>query len=74
MVAVELFEGGDVHRPAAALTQQIVKAAAQAGLILLSCGTYANVIRILVPLTAPDAVLDEGLTIIGKVFDRLCRD
>jgi 4-aminobutyrate aminotransferase/(S)-3-amino-2-methylpropionate transaminase len=73
MVAIELFEDGDVKRPAAALTQQVVKAAAQAGLILLSCGTYANVIRILVPLTASDAVLDEGLTILGSVFDQLAQ-
>jgi 4-aminobutyrate aminotransferase/(S)-3-amino-2-methylpropionate transaminase len=31
---------------------------------LLSCGTYGNVIRILVPLTASDAIVEEGLTII----------
>jgi 4-aminobutyrate aminotransferase/(S)-3-amino-2-methylpropionate transaminase len=31
---------------------------------LLSCGTYGNVIRILVPLTASDAIVDEGLAII----------
>jgi 4-aminobutyrate aminotransferase/(S)-3-amino-2-methylpropionate transaminase len=73
MVAMELFEDGDLKRPAAALTQKIVKAAAEAGLILLSCGTYANVIRILVPLTASDAVLDEGLTILGSVFDHLAQ-
>jgi 4-aminobutyrate aminotransferase/(S)-3-amino-2-methylpropionate transaminase len=70
MVAIELFEDGDLKRPAAALTQTIVKAAAGAGLILLSCGTHANVIRILVPLTASDAVLDEGLAILGSVFDQ----
>jgi 4-aminobutyrate aminotransferase/(S)-3-amino-2-methylpropionate transaminase len=73
MVAIELFEGGDLKRPAAALTQKVVKAAAEAGLILLSCGTHANVVRILVPLTASDAVLDEGLTIIGSVFDHLAQ-
>ncbi|WP_028999256.1 4-aminobutyrate--2-oxoglutarate transaminase [Azohydromonas australica] len=73
MVAVELFEDGNVKRPAAALTQKVVKAAAEAGLILLSCGTHANVVRILVPLTASDAVLDEGLTIIGSVFDHLAQ-
>ena len=39
--------------------------AAQRGLILLTCGTYGNVVRILVPLTASDAVIDEGLAIIG---------
>jgi 4-aminobutyrate aminotransferase/(S)-3-amino-2-methylpropionate transaminase len=73
MVAIELFEDGDVKRPAAALTQQVVKAAAQAGLILLSCGTHANVIRILVPLTASDALLDEGLALLGSVFDQLAQ-
>jgi 4-aminobutyrate aminotransferase/(S)-3-amino-2-methylpropionate transaminase len=73
MVAIELFEDGDLKRPAAALTQQVVKAAAQAGLILLSCGTHANVIRILVPLTASDALLDEGLALLGGVFDRLAQ-
>ena len=31
------------------------------GLVLLSCGTGFNVIRILVPLTASDAILDEGI-------------
>ena len=34
------------------------------GLILLTCGTYGNVVRILVPLTASDAIVDEGLAII----------
>lgn len=35
--------------------------AARRGLVLLSCGVHANVIRILVPLTASDELLDEGL-------------
>jgi 4-aminobutyrate aminotransferase / (S)-3-amino-2-methylpropionate transaminase / 5-aminovalerate transaminase len=32
----------------------------------LSCGVYANTIRILVPLTASDAIVDEGLDIIER--------
>jgi 4-aminobutyrate aminotransferase/(S)-3-amino-2-methylpropionate transaminase len=75
MVAVELFKPGSsgAHRePDVVLTQAVVKAAAQAGLILLSCGTYGNVIRVLVPLTASDALLDEGLAILAECFDR-CR-
>ncbi len=71
MVAIELGKDGDPHRPDAELTSAVVKAAAQRGLILLTCGSYANVIRILVPLTAPDALLDEGLAIIGECFDQL---
>jgi 4-aminobutyrate aminotransferase / (S)-3-amino-2-methylpropionate transaminase / 5-aminovalerate transaminase len=35
----------------------------------LSCGLYANVIRILVPLTASDAIIDEGLSIMAQAFD-----
>ena len=68
MVAIELFEGGDVHRPDAVFTKKVVTEAARRGLILLSCGTYGNVIRILVPLTAPDALLEEGLAILADSF------
>ena len=69
MVAMELFEGGDVARPDAELTHRVVAEAARRGLVLLSCGNHANVIRILVPLTASDAVLDEGLRVLSDSFD-----
>jgi 4-aminobutyrate aminotransferase/(S)-3-amino-2-methylpropionate transaminase len=71
MVAIELFKNGDPGQPDAALTSAVVKAAAQRGLILLSCGVYGNVIRVLVPLTASDALLDEGLAVIAATFDDL---
>ncbi|SDI30798.1 5-aminovalerate/4-aminobutyrate aminotransferase, partial [Pseudomonas benzenivorans] len=71
MIALELFEGGDVHKPNAALTAQVVAKARDKGLILLSCGSYGNVLRVLVPLTAPDAQLDQGLAIIKECFDEL---
>src|SRR3989344_2940150 len=61
----------DVHKPNAALTGQIVAKAREKGLILLSCGTYGNVLRVLVPLTAEDALLDRGLAIIAECFDEL---
>ncbi|NRF69710.1 4-aminobutyrate--2-oxoglutarate transaminase [Aquincola sp. S2] len=69
MVAIELFRDGDPHQPDGALAKAIVTAAAQAGLILLSCGPSGNVIRVLVPLTASDALIDEGLAILARVFD-----
>lgn len=68
MVAMELFENADPARPDATLTKRVVSEAARRGLILLSCGTYGNVIRILVPLTASDALLDEGLQILADSF------
>ena len=64
MVAVELCKNGDLHQPDADLTKRVCAEAGQRGLILLSCGTYGNVIRILVPLTASDTIIDEGLAII----------
>ena len=71
MVAIELFEQGDLARPAAALTRDVVAEAARRGLILLSCGTYGNVIRVLVPLTASDLLVDEGLSILADSFAAL---
>ncbi|MEO4048066.1 4-aminobutyrate--2-oxoglutarate transaminase [Pseudomonas sp. CAU 1711] len=71
MIAVELFENGDLHKPNAALTGAVVAKAREKGLILLSCGTYGNVLRVLVPVTAPDAQLDKGLAIIAECFDEL---
>ncbi len=65
MVAMELCQDGNPHRPDAALAKALATHAAQRGLILLTCGTYGNVIRILVPLTASNALIDEGLAIIG---------
>lgn len=71
MIAVELFEQGDLTRPANNLVNQIVAKARAKNLILLSCGTYGNVLRILVPLTASDEQLRRGVEIIDQCFDEL---
>ena len=71
MVAMELCKNGDPHQPDADLTKALAAEATKRGLILLTCGTYGNVVRILVPLTASDAVLDEGLAIIAASLDAL---
>jgi 4-aminobutyrate aminotransferase/(S)-3-amino-2-methylpropionate transaminase len=68
MVAIELCKGGDIHQPDADLAKRLVAEATKRGLILLSCGTYGNVIRVLVPLTASDALVDEGLAIIDAAL------
>ena len=71
MIAVELFVDGDSHKPNAAAVASVVAKARDKGLILLSCGTYGNVLRVLVPLTAPDEQLDKGLAIIEECFSEL---
>ncbi|MDD2809347.1 4-aminobutyrate--2-oxoglutarate transaminase [Rhodoferax sp.] len=64
MVAIELCKNADPHQPDANLAKALAATACQRGLILLTCGTYGNVVRILVPLTASDAIVDEGLAIL----------
>jgi len=68
MVAIELFTPTPDRRPDAALTKAVVSRAAEKGLILLSCGVYGNVIRILVPLTASVDLVDEGLQILDEAI------
>jgi len=71
MVAIELFKDGDRSKPDADLTKRLCLEAAKRGLILLTCGSYANVVRVLVPLTASDALIDEGLGVMAACFDAL---
>ena len=68
MIAIELFTDGDLARPDADLTRRICAEALKRGLVLLSCGSYGNVIRVLVPLVASDALVDEGLAIMADCF------
>jgi 4-aminobutyrate aminotransferase len=63
MCAVELVKNKASGEPAPDLTSALLKAASDRGLILLSCGTYGNVIRFLVPLTASDDLVREGMDI-----------
>lgn len=63
MCALELVKDAASGEPDAGLTSALLKTASDKGLILLSCGTYANVIRFLVPLTAGDALVEEGMDI-----------
>lgn len=64
MVAMELFKGSESRTPDPDLTKALVALAAERGLILLSCGMYGNTIRVLVPITGADELIDEGLDII----------
>ena len=66
MVAMELVKNRRADMPDADLTKTVVQAAGRRGLILLSCGLYSNVIRILAPLTIPEAQLEEGLTLLEQ--------
>src|SRR6476620_134164 len=63
MCAIELVKDTASAEPAPHLTQALMKVANENGLILLSCGTYGNVIRFLAPLTASDQIVRDGMDI-----------
>lgn len=71
MVAFELFDASGA--PDTAATRHIVGRAAERGLLLLACGVHGNVVRILVPLTAAPALVDEGLDIIAACLDEVAQ-
>jgi 4-aminobutyrate aminotransferase/(S)-3-amino-2-methylpropionate transaminase len=61
MIGFEIFKGRGTTEPDADATRRVTARALQEGLVLLSCGVYANVIRVLVPLTVQDEILEEGM-------------
>jgi 4-aminobutyrate aminotransferase-like enzyme len=63
MVAVEFNRAG-TGEPDADMTKRLQAEALQRGLILLSCGVNANVVRFLFPLTIPDRVFAEAIDVL----------
>jgi 4-aminobutyrate aminotransferase len=61
MAAIELVKDRETREPGADIAAAAVTAALDRGLIILKTGIYDNVIRILVPIAAPDEDLEAGL-------------
>jgi 4-aminobutyrate aminotransferase/(S)-3-amino-2-methylpropionate transaminase len=69
MIGMELVKDRTSKAPDKALTGRLLTAALERGVILLSSGTFGNVVRVLAPLTTPDDVLDEGLEAMEQAMD-----
>ena len=67
MIAVELVKAGTIE-PDAELTKALCAGAHAAGVIVLSCGTFGNVLRFLPPLAIGDDLLNEGLDVLAQVL------
>ncbi|HEY6135806.1 MAG TPA: 4-aminobutyrate--2-oxoglutarate transaminase [Rubrivivax sp.] len=68
MVAVEFNRPG-TDEPDAEFTKRVQAEALQRGLILLTCGVNANVLRFLFPLTIPQALFDEALALLREAIE-----
>jgi 4-aminobutyrate aminotransferase/(S)-3-amino-2-methylpropionate transaminase len=69
MVAMELVLDRQSRSPDKASTNRLLAAALERGLILLSSGTFGNTIRVLAPLTTPDDVIEEGLSVLESALE-----
>ncbi len=67
MVAAEFVKPG-TKEPDAALAAGVAKAAIAQGVVVLTCGTYGNVIRFLPPLSIGDELLSEGLDVVAQAL------
>ena len=70
MIAIELVKSG-TSEPDAELTKKLSTAAHAAGVVILTCGMFGNIIRLLPPLTIGDDLLTEGLDVLTGLLGEL---
>ena len=70
MIAIELVKSGTAD-PDPGLTDKLATAAHAAGVIVLTCGMFGNIIRLLPPLTISNELLSEGLDILAGLLGDL---
>jgi 4-aminobutyrate aminotransferase / (S)-3-amino-2-methylpropionate transaminase / 5-aminovalerate transaminase len=67
MIAIEVVRAGTMEPDADVVTAVIADCAAN-GVLVISAGTYGNVLRFLPPLSMPEHLLNEALDIIEQAF------
>ena len=72
MQAIELVQSQETKAPATEETKQITQYCYEHGLIMITAGTYSNVIRVLVPLVATKGQIDEGLDVLESALANVC--
>ena len=68
MIAVEFVTDFESAAPDGVLAKAVIAQALKRGLILLACGMHGNALRIMVPITASDDIIDEGLAIFEEAL------
>jgi 4-aminobutyrate aminotransferase/(S)-3-amino-2-methylpropionate transaminase len=71
MVAFDLLAARGSDEPDGAAAKRVTARALELGLVLLNCGIHGETIRLLMPLTASDALIDEGMAILEKALSAL---
>ncbi|WP_033321146.1 4-aminobutyrate--2-oxoglutarate transaminase [Streptomyces yerevanensis] len=71
MLAIELVKDPSTKEPNPEAAAALAKACHQEGLLVLTCGTYGNVLRFLPPMVIGEELLSEGLDILEQAFTRI---
>ncbi len=71
MVAFDLLAARGSDEPDGAAAKRVTARALELGLVLLSCGIHGETIRLLMPLTASDELVDEGMAVLEKALSAL---
>lgn len=70
MVAIEFVKPGGIE-PDAELTKKIAAECLEQGVLILTCGTYGNVVRLLPPLVIGDELLADGFDVLESAIRKL---
>ncbi|MFT4522815.1 MAG: 4-aminobutyrate aminotransferase/(S)-3-amino-2-methylpropionate transaminase [Bacteroidia bacterium] len=70
MNAMEFVHDSDPGKPDGDLCDRVIKGCADEGLILLSAGTFKNVVRVLAPIVITEEQLNKGLNILEHILNR----
>jgi 4-aminobutyrate aminotransferase/(S)-3-amino-2-methylpropionate transaminase len=69
MIAIEMVKPGSLE-PNAEITSAVAKGCHAEGVLILTAGTYGNVIRFLPPLTMSNELILEGLDVVEAQFEK----
>jgi 4-aminobutyrate aminotransferase / (S)-3-amino-2-methylpropionate transaminase / 5-aminovalerate transaminase len=72
MQAVELVRSRESREPADEETKQIAQFCYEHGLVIMTAGSYGNVIRLLMPLVITDDQMNEGLDVLESALAAVC--
>ena len=74
MMALELVKDRKTKEPAADEAKALVESCLEKGLVVLSCGTLGNVMRMLMPLVIEDDQLEKGLSILEEGLNKISKN
>jgi 4-aminobutyrate aminotransferase/(S)-3-amino-2-methylpropionate transaminase len=71
MIGIELVKDRRTKKPAVDETKNIIASCREDGLLVISCGMYSNVVRVLAPLVISDDQLNRGLAILERAIQKV---